>query len=83
MGLETAVAITWQVMVVEEGLTPLEWTCRWTTGPAALIGKPVGGNTIIDLQANRCVNPTEFRTRSRNQPYAGMRFVAWPQSCCR
>ena len=83
VGLETAVAITWQVMVVEEGLTPLEWTRRWTTGPAALIGKPVGGRTIIDLEANRCVNPMEFRTKSRNQPYAGMRFAAWPQSCCR
>ena len=83
VGLETAVAITWQTMVVEEGLTPLEWTRRWTTGPAALIGKPVGGHTIIDLQANRCVNPMEFRTKSRNQPYAGMRFAAWPQSCCR
>ena len=83
VGLETAVAITWQVMVVEEGLTPLEWTRRWTTGPAALIGKPVSGRTIIDLQANRCVNPMEFRTKSRNQPYAGMRFAAWPQSCSR
>ena len=83
VGLETAVAITWQTMVVEEGLTPLEWTRRWTTGPAALIGKPVGGRTVIDLQANRCVNPMEFRTKSRNQPYAGMRFAAWPQSCSR
>ena len=46
-------------------------------------GGEFGGRTIIDLQANRCVNPMEFRTKSRNQPYAGMRFAAWPQSCSR
>ncbi len=78
VGLETAVAITWQAMVVEEGMSPLEWTRRWTTGPAALIGKPVGGRTIIDLKANRTVDPATFCTKSRNQPYAGMTFSAWP-----
>ena len=33
---------------------------------------------VMDLQADRLVDPTAFRTRSRNQPFAGMRFSAWP-----
>ena len=78
VGLETAIAITWQVMVLGEGMSPLEWTRRWTTGPAALIRRPLVGRTLIDLQANRPVDPTTFRTKSRNQPYVGRTFAAWP-----
>ena len=80
VGLETAVAVTWHVMVEEEGMSPIEWTCRWTTGPAALLGKPLSGRTVIDLQANRTVDPAAFRTKSRNQPYAGLTFSVWPVS---
>ena len=78
VGLETAVAVTWHVMVEEEGMSPVEWARRWTTGPAALIGKPLSGRTVLDLRANRIVDPDSFRTKSRNQPYAGMKFQAWP-----
>ena len=80
VGLETAVAVTWRAMVEDEGMSPLEWTRRWTTGPAALIRRPLSGRTIIDLKADRTVDPERFRTRSRNQPYSGMRFSAWPVS---
>ena len=82
VGLETAAAVTWQAMVVEEGMAPADWIARWTTGPAALIGEtpaPPGENfTVLDLRADRRVDPASFRTRSRNQPFAGMRFPAWP-----
>ena len=82
VGLETAAAVTWQAMVVEEGMAPADWIARWTTGPAALIGEtpaPAEDNfAAMDLQADRLVDPTAFRTRSRNQPFAGMRFSAWP-----
>ncbi len=78
VGLETAVAVTWHVMVEEEGMSPVEWARRWSTGPAALIGKPLSGRTVLDLRANRIVDPDSFRTKSRNQPYAGMKFQAWP-----
>ncbi|MBR4652611.1 MAG: dihydroorotase [Kiritimatiellae bacterium] len=80
IGLETAVAATWQAMVVEEGMSPLEWTRRWTTGPAALVGKPLLGRTLIDLKADRTVEPDMFLSRSRNQPYAGLAFQAWPKA---
>ena len=82
VGLETAAAVTWQAMVVEEGMAPADWIARWTAGPAALIGEtPASAETnftVLDLQANRTVDPAAFRTKSKNQPFAGMRFAAWP-----
>jgi dihydroorotase len=82
VGLETAAAITWQTMVVVEGMSPADWIARWTSGPAALLGEtpaPADDNFVVmDLQADRQVDPAAFRTRSRNQPFAGMRFAAWP-----
>jgi len=80
IGLETAAAITWQVMVVEEGMSPQDWIARWTTGPAALIGETPDPDsfTVIDTQANRTVDPGSFKSKSRNMPFAGMRFAAWP-----
>lgn len=78
VGLETAVAVTWQAMVEEEGMSPVEWTRRWTTGPAALIKKPLVGRTVLDLRAARAVAPELFFTRSRNQPYTGVVFSTWP-----
>ena len=82
VGLETAAAVTWEAMVVQEGMSPEDWIARWTTGPAALLGeKPAPAEksfAIIDLKANRTVDPAAFRTKSRNQPFAGMRFAASP-----
>lgn len=80
VGLETAAAITWHVMVEQEGLSPDVWAARWTTGPAALIGETPDANsyTVMDLQANRTVNPCTFRTKSVNQPFTARRFAAWP-----
>ena len=34
--------------------------------------------TVIDTQANRAVDPASFKSKSRNMPFAGMRFAAWP-----
>lgn len=82
VGLETAAAVTWEAMVVQEGMSPEDWIARWTTGPASLIGEtPAPAESsfaILDLKASRTVDPSDFRTRSRNQPFAGMRFAAWP-----
>ena len=80
IGLETAAAITWQTMVVEEGMPPNDWIARWTTGPAALIGETLDPDsfTVIDTQANRVVDPETFKSKSRNMPFAGLRFAAWP-----
>ena len=82
MGLETAVAATWQAMVVEECMPVSDWIARWTSGPAALLHQDTGDDimsfTVIDTQAGKSVDPNRFRTLSRNQPYSGRRFDAWP-----
>jgi len=85
VGLETAVAVTWRALVEEEGMSVLEWTRRWTTGPAALIGEtlPSDDFAVIDLCAGREVEPERFRSRSRNTPFGGMRFAAWPTKTIR
>lgn len=83
IGLETAVAVTFRVMVEEEGMDVNEWAKRWTDGPAHLIGEEPDGETVIDLQANRTVEPSTFKSLSRNMPYAGLSFSAWPVSACR
>ncbi len=80
VGLETAVAVTWQAMVEESGMSPLEWARRWTTGPAALIKKPLVGRTVLDLKALRKVEPERFLSRSCNQPFTGRTFSAWCMS---
>lgn len=78
VGLETAVAITYKVLVEDEGMDVNEWAKRWTEGPARLIGEEPDGETVIDLQANRTVDPSSFMSLSRNMPYAGLAFSAWP-----
>jgi dihydroorotase len=78
IGLEVAVAITYHVMVEQEGMDVDEWAKRWTEGPAHLIGEEPDGETVIDLQANREVSEATFKSLSRNMPYAGLKFSAWP-----
>lgn len=78
VGLETAVAITYKVLVEDEGMDVNEWAKRWTEGPARLIGEEPDGETVIDLQSNRTVDPSSFMSLSRNMPYAGLAFSAWP-----
>jgi dihydroorotase len=78
IGLEVAVAITYHVMVEQEGMDVNEWAKRWTEGPARLIGEEPDGETVIDLQANREVCESTFRSLSRNMPYMGLKFSAWP-----
>lgn len=83
IGLETAVAVTFRVMVEEEGMDVNEWAKRWTDGPAHLIGEEPDGETVVDLQANRTIEPSTFKSLSRNMPYAGLSFSAWPVSASR
>jgi dihydroorotase len=86
IGLETAVGVTWKVMVEEERMTPSEWVSRWTTGPAALLGLPapslapgcLADLVVIDPATPWQVNPDTFRSLSRNTPFAGWTLNARP-----
>lgn len=86
VGLETAAAVTWETMVQEEGMAPLEWARRWCRAPALLIGeKPASLSegamadfAVFDTMAHYTVNPESFKSKSRNTPFSGMEFSLQP-----
>ena len=86
IGLETAIGVTWKVMVEEEGMRPLDWVARWTTGPAELLGLPpptlAPGSradlVLIDPSTPWTVRPEAFHSLSRNTPFAGWMLRARP-----
>ena len=86
IGLETAIGVTWKVMVEEEHMPLPEWVARWTTGPAALLGQAapalapgkMADLVLIDPCTPWQVNPETFRSLSRNTPFAGWTLCARP-----
>lgn len=80
IGLETAVAVTYTLMVQQLGMPPAEWLARWTTGPAAILGRPCPGIRVgtpahlalLDTTTPRTVDAARFFSRSRNTPFDGM-----------
>ena len=87
VGLETAVAVLLD-RLVRPGLLPLATLiARWSRDPARLLDLP-GGNlapgapadvTILDPDAETVVDPSRFRSRSRNTPFGGwtLRGAPW------
>lgn len=79
IGLETAIGVTWKIMVEEEGLPILRWAAMWTTGPAELLGLPApslapgraADFVLLDARTPWTVRPEMFRSLSRNTPFAG------------
>ncbi|MBP5321527.1 MAG: dihydroorotase [Kiritimatiellae bacterium] len=79
IGLETAVGVTWRVMVEEERMPILRWVAAWTTGPAALLGLPapslapgrVADLVLLDARRPWLVVPDRFRSLSRDTPFTG------------
>lgn len=86
IGLETAIGVTWEIMVLQESLSPLTWVARWTTGPAALLGCPapslapgvLADLVVIDPRTPWRVTPDTFRSLSRNTPFGGWTLHARP-----
>ncbi len=86
IGLETAIGVTWKVMVEEERMPLLDWVARWTTGPAELLGTPAptlapgsqADLVLIDPATPWTVRPESFRSLSRNTPFAGWTLHARP-----
>jgi dihydroorotase len=77
IGLETAVGVTYTVMVRSGLMSPMEWIRRWTVGPAAVLGVPppslaVGSPAnlaILDLDTPWTVRGEAFASKSRNTPF--------------
>jgi dihydroorotase len=79
VGLETAVGVTYSLLVQSGRMPLIEWLRRWTTGPAAVLGMPCAGLAdgapadlaILDLASTWVVRARDFASRSRNTPFEG------------
>ncbi len=84
IGLETAIPITYTVMVEGEGMSVEDWAKAWTEMPAALLPRRDRDilkslpPTRIEIGEKRRVDVNAFASRSRNCPYDGMEFDCWP-----
>ena len=83
IGLETAIPITYQVMVEEEGMSVESWAEAWWKMPLALLPKSITVGLVlpptrIAIGAPRKVDVASFKSLSRNCPYHGMSFDCWP-----
>ena len=80
IGLETAIPITYHVMVEEEGMPIEDWAKAWWKLPRELLAlkdddlKP----TVVETELPRKVDVKSFASLSRNCPYDGLKFNAWP-----
>ena len=79
LGLETAVAVSWDIMVRQCGMAPLTWAAYWITHPNRLIGLPpptlaIGQRAELALllpDEPWTVDPERFASKSINTPWAG------------
>jgi dihydroorotase len=83
VGLETAIGVTYRLLVAERGMAPLDWLRRWTEGPAALLGRPCpslapgrpADIVLADLQHEWTVQSSDFISLSQNTPFEGHRCM--------
>jgi dihydroorotase len=85
-GLETAVPIVWDTMVVKEKMSPIDLLARWTTGPAQVLNLDKGylaagvtaDITVLDPTLIKKVTAENFYSQGRNTPVNGRSFQGWP-----
>lgn len=86
VGLETAVGLSAQAMVdsqLADWLRLVEW---FTVGAANVLGRELptlamgepANLSLIDPNANWCVDPTKFASKSKNTPFSGRHLTARP-----
>ena len=79
IGLETAVGVTWDVMVRQCGMSALQWAAYWVVNPNRLLGLPVptlqvGARAELALllpDESWQVDAEAFATKSINTPWEG------------
>ena len=82
LGLETALGLVLTHLVGEDGLAPADAVRLMSVAPARIFGLPGGtlapGSpadlVLIDPEREWTVDPVEFRSKSRNTPFAGWRL---------
>ena len=86
VGLETAIPVTYDLLVRRHKLPLRLFIALWSSNPARIFRLPGGSLkvgsaadiTVLDLEARATVNPDRFRSLSRNTPFAGQRLKGWP-----
>ncbi len=86
VGLETAIPVTYDLLVRRHKLPLRLFVALWSSNAARIFRLPGGtlkvGSpadiTVLDLEARATVNPDRFRSLSRNTPFAGQRLKGWP-----
>jgi len=86
IGLETAIPITYAVMVEEEGMAVDAWARAWTDMPYGILSRfgcsccdpATLPQTSVGVGERRKVDLSAFASRSRNCPYGGLAFSCWP-----
>ncbi len=86
VGLETAFGLLYTGLVLAGRLPLAELVRRLTVQPAEAFGLPAGRLSpgspadlaVFDLVTEWTVDPTGFRSRSRNTPFAGRRLTGRP-----
>jgi len=85
-GLETALAVAWDTLVVRDGMKPLDLLSRFIEGPAkalnmspAVIKPGAPANLVaIDPNLKKEVRTETFYSKGKNSPFAGMVLQGWP-----
>ena len=85
IGLETAIPITYAVMVEEEGMPVEKWAAAWNEMPFDILPPSVSSlksvrPTTVVIGEEKAVDVNSFASLSRNCPYDGMKFRCWPAS---
>lgn len=82
IGLETAVGVTFTLLVKSGRMSLMNWLRRWTVGPAEVLGIPPpsladgsrGDVVLLAPDDEWTVNASTFAGKSRNSPYGGLRL---------
>jgi dihydroorotase len=83
VGLETAVGVTYTLLVKAGRMRLADWIARWTLGPARVLGLPAptlapgaaADVVLLDLDTEWVVRPEAFASKSRNTPFGGWRLT--------
>jgi dihydroorotase len=86
VGLETAIPVTYDLLVRRHKMPLRQFIALWSTNPARIFRLPGGSLkpgcaadlTLLDLDARLTVNPDRFLSLSRNTPFSGQRLKGWP-----
>jgi len=83
VGLETAIGITFTLLVKSGMMSRMEWVRRWTSGPAQLLNLPAPGLgegqpadiSILDLDSKWTVRSAKFASKSKNTPFENRKLT--------